>query len=253
MIFYSRENGRDGEKDYLDTKDFKDVFFEKDSFRCLSENSDKVDINYSLDYIEGEENILFKASVNIGSEKIEKIFTIEEPYILVEQGAQAYYDEIMLDDINIIKEAKATLIEQIRTEAVNRGLLLVGIQMDTMGLLVNGGNTIGCLDKITVNSRTSIAADRYYTILDIATITSGDLTVYISDTTALVGKIDKIEVDNGKANVTLASSEITTVEAIEFVKPSLLENREAYDENRVKFINVESTAEPEFDEFDELF
>lgn len=253
MIFYSRENGRDGEKDYLDTNDFKDVFFEKDNFKCLSENGDKVEIKYALDYVEGAENILFKATASIGSDSIEKVYTIEEPYLLVEQGAQAYYDEVMLDDIELIKTAKSNLLEEIRTEVINRGMLLIGVEMDTMALLSNGGNTISCLDNITVNSRTSVSANRHFSILDIKTITSGDLTIFVSDTTALVGKIEKIEESNNKVEVTFSNSEMVQMEAIEFVKPSLLEDREAYDENRVKFISVESASEPEFDEFDDLF
>lgn len=253
MIFYSRENGRDGEKDYLDTNDFKDVFFEKDNFKCLSNDTDRVEVKYELDYIEGSENILFKATASIGSNSIEKVYTIEEPYLLVEQGAQAYYDEIMLDDIELIKTAKAILLEEIRKEVINKEILLIGVEMDTMALLTNNGNVIGCLDSITVNSRTSISASRHFSVLDITTITSGDITIFASGTTALVGKIECIEKSNDKVNVIFASSEMVQMEAIKFVKPSLLKDREAYDENRVRFISIESASESEFDEFDDLF
>lgn len=253
MIFYSRENGRDGEKDYLDTNDFKDVYFEKESFNCLSEDSDKVEINYRLDFDATKETILFVANATLGSQNINKTYEITEPYLLVEQGAEAYYNEVMLDDIELIQNAKKQLIEEIREEIIERDIILTGVEMDIMGLVTNGGNTIATIDTITVNSRTSITANRYYSIIDLQTITAGEISLNISDNTVMVATIEKIEINEDKANITFSNIGINKIEAIEYVKPSMLQNREAYDENRVKFISVESSSEQEFDEFDDLF
>lgn len=253
MLFYSRENGREGEKDYLDTNEFKDVYFEKESFDCLSENADKVVISYKLDFNETEEKILFVAETTLGSEKVEKTFVVEEPYLLVEQGAEAYYNEVMLDDIELIKSAKSQLVEEIRTEAISRGMIMVNVEMDVMGLLVNGNNTIATIDDIVIHDRTRVSAKRYYCILDLPTITSGELTIHVSDKTAYVGTVDKIEVNDGIANITFSNVEIIQRDSIDYVKSSALTTREAYDENRVQFISVESSSEQEFDEFDDLF
>lgn len=253
MIFYSRENGRDGEKDYLDTNDFKDVYFEKESFNCLSEDADRVEINYKLEFDETKELILFVATANLGSQTISKVYEIAEPYLLVEQGAEAYYNETMLDDIELIKTAKRQLVEEIRKEMTNRDIILTGVEMDIMGLVTNGGNTIATIDTITVNNRTSVTANRYYSILNLQTITAGEVTIFISDNTALIGTIDRINIEEDRAIITFSNIEINNVQAVEYVKPSNLQNREIYDENRVRFINVESSSEPEFDEFDDLF
>lgn len=253
MIFYSRENGRDGEKDYLDTNDFKDVYFEKESFNCLSEDADKVEINYRLEFDATKEIILFVANATLGSQNINKTYEITEPYLLVEQGAEAYYNEIMLDDIELIKNAKKQLIEEIREEITERDIILTGVEMDIMGLVTNSGNTIATIDTITVNSRTSITANRYYSIIDLQTITAGEISLNISDNTVMVATIEKIEINEDKASITFSNIGINKIEAIEYVKPSMLQNREAYDENRVKFISVESSSEQEFDEFDDLF
>ena len=253
MIFYSRENGRDGEKDYLDTKDFKDVFFEKDNFSCISNGLEKINVSYNLSYTEGSETIDFNAITTIGQEEIKKTYAITEPHLLVEQGAEAYYNEIMLDDIELIKSAKSILLEEIRQEIINRDMLLLGVNIDTMALLVNGGNTIAVLDDIAINSDKSITANRYYSILDIGTITAGTLSIYISATKAYVGEIDKITLNDNKVDVTFSTASTQEVEVPDFVKPSALKNREAYDENRVKFISVESSTEQIYDEFDDLF
>ena len=254
MIFYSRENGREGEKDYLNTDDFKDVFFEEDSFNCISNGDSKVKVSYKLTYTEGAETIDFKALANLDGQNIEKIYEITEPHLLVEQGAEAYYNEIMLDDIEIIKTAKAQLLNEIREEIVNRDIILLGTSIDTMALLVNGGNTIAVLDNITINSVTEITAEKFYSILDIGTVTAGTLSVYISDAKAYVGEIDKITVKNGTTvEVNFSTASIVETEVPEFIKPSQLTNREAYDENRVRFISVESSTEQSYDEFDDLF
>lgn len=253
MIFYSRENGRDGEKDYLDTKDFKDVYFEKDSFSCVSNGMEKIDVSYKLDYKEESDNIKFIAETTLNGEKLEKVYEITEPYLLVEQGAEAYYNEILLDDIELIKEAKANLLEEITQEIVSRDMLLLGVNIDTMALLVNGGNTIAVLDDITINSDLSISASKYYSILDIGTITAGTLSIYISGNKAYVGEVDKVTLNEGKVEVDFSSASTQEVEVPEFIKPSQLIGREAYDENRVKFISVESSSESVYDEFDDLF
>lgn len=253
MIFYSRENGREGEKDYLDTKDFKDVYFEKDSFSCVSNGVEKIDVSYRFEYKEGSDSIQFIANTTLNGEIIEKVYEITEPYLLVEQGAQAYYDEVLLDDIELVKNAKASLLEEIRQEVVSRDMLLLGVNIDTMALLVNGGNTIAVLDDIIINSNTSISANRYYSILDIGTITAGTLSIYISGSKAYVGEIDKITLNEGKVEVDFSSASTQEVEAPEFIKSSQLTSREAYDENRVKFISVESSTEQIYDEFDDLF
>lgn len=254
MIFYSRENGREGEKDYLNTDDFKEVFFEEDKFECISNGDNEVKVTYELTYTEGAETIGFKATANVDKQTIEKTYEITEPYLLVEQGAEAYYDEVMLDDIEIIKTAKAQLLNEIREEIVNRDMILLGTSMDTMALLVNGGNTVAVLDNITIKSSTEIHAEKFYSILDIGTITAGTLSIYISDKKAYVGEIDKITVkDRTSAEVTFSTASTVETEVPEFIKPSQLENREVYDENRVKFINVESSTEQSYDEFDDLF
>lgn len=253
MLFYSRENGRDGEKDYLDTKDFKDVFFEKDNFSCISNGLEKINVSYNLSYKEGSETIDFNAVTTVGQEEIKRTYEIKEPYLLVEQGAEAYYNEIMLDDIELIKTAKSTLLEQIRQDIMDKDMLLLGINIDTMALLVNGGNTIAVLDDISINSDKSITANKYYSILDIGTITAGTLSIYISSTKAYVGEIDRITLNNDKVDVIFSTASTQQVEVPDFIKPSLLGNREQYDENRVKFISVESSTEQIYDEFDDLF
>lgn len=254
MIFYSRENGRDGERDYLNTDDFKDVFFEEDSFNCISNVGNKIEVSYALAYTEGSEIIEFKASTALNGEKIEKVYEITEPYLLVEQGAEAYYNEIMLDEIELIKTAKTQLLNEIKEEIASRDVILLGTSIDTMALLVNGGNTIAVFDNITINSNTEITAEKFYSILDVGTITAGTLSIYISDAKAYVGEIDNITVkDSTSAIVKFSTSSIVETEVPEFVKPSQLTNREFYDENRVKFISVESSTEQIYDEFDDLF
>jgi len=253
MIFYSRENGRDGEKDYLDTKDFRDVFFEKDSFDCLSDLLNKVEVNYRLDYTEGSENIEFVAKSILEGETIEKTYIIDKPYLLVEQGAQAYYDEIMLDDTEIIKLAKAKLLEEMMSEILSRNIILLGINIDAMSLLVNGENTIAVFDDISIINKNSIKANRFYSVLDIGTITSGTLSMYLSNNKALTVEIESIKVENNSATIEFKNSSIIDVEAPEHIKSSDLKNREDYDLDRVKFISVENSTEASYDEFDDLF
>lgn len=253
MIFYSRENGKDGEKDYLDTKDFRDVFFEKDKFDCISDGLNEIEINYRLSYTEGSETIDFIAKAVLNGEEVEKTYVIDKPYLLVEQGAQAYYDEMMLDDIDLIKTGKAVLLQEMMTEISSRDIILIGVNTDSMALLVSDGNTIAVLDDISINSRTSIKADRFYSVIDIATITSGTLSIYLSNNKAFVGEVDNIIVDKNSATVRFSSSSTIETESPEYIKSSKLKSREDYDANRVKFISVESSAEASYDEFDDLF
>ena len=113
MLFYSREIGRDGEKDYLDTADFRDVFFEQDSFNCISDKDEKATVTYSLYYQEEGNKIGLEGTLKINGETIIRQYEIKEPYLLVEQGAEAYYDEKLIDEIDVIREAKSSILNEI--------------------------------------------------------------------------------------------------------------------------------------------
>ena len=82
MLFYSREIGRDGEKDYLDTADFRDVFFEQDSFNCISDKDEKATITYSLYYQEEGNKIGLEGTLKINGETITRQYEIKEFHIV---------------------------------------------------------------------------------------------------------------------------------------------------------------------------
>lgn len=254
MLFYSRENGRDGEKDYLDTADFKDVYFEHDTFNCVSDRDEKVDVNYSLYYNELSNEIGLEGSIRINGETISRHVAIEEPYLLVEQGAQAYYDEKMLDDVEVIKSCKTRILNEIQSYLLESDYLLVGTKLDAMALLVNNGNTIAALDEITINSSTQITVGKFYSILELSTVNAGDITIYTTESKALVCKIDNITVNNNKLTIRLSSTERAQLESpFNYKKANSFKTREEYDEDRVQYISVGTTAEADFDEFDDLF
>ena len=123
-----------------------------------------------------------------------------------------------------------------------------------MALLVNNGNTVAALDTITVNSSTSFTADKFYSILELSTLSAGQLSVYITEDKRIGGDVDSITINNGKVNIELSSTfKETLEEPMKYIKASLLKTREEYDENRAQYIQVESSVESDFDEFDDLF
>lgn len=253
MLFYSRQNGRDGEKDFLDTNDFRDVYFENDGFRVMSNEDGRSQVDYKLEYVEDGNKIFFIGTSTVSGKVYSARVEITEPYLLVEQGAQAYYDEKMLDDIAIIKESKTIVFNNIKDQLLNDDHLLIGTSLDTMGLINNDGNTIGVIDGITINNDTEINVDRFYSILDLTTVNTGTVDIFISNGKKLVGTISKIE-SNEKISITFSSKEIVAVdEEIEFKRNSEFKTREAYDEDRAKYIKVGATSESDFDEFDDLF
>ena len=254
MLFYSREIGRDGEKDYLDTADFRDVFFEQDSFNCISDKDEKATVTYSLYYQEEGNKIGLEGTLKINGETIIRQYEIKEPYLLVEQGAEAYYDEKLIDEIDVIREAKSYILNEIQSYLLEQDYLLVGTTLDAMALLVNNGNTVAALDNINVNSSTRFNEDKFYSILELSTLSAGQLSVYITEDKRIGGDVDSITINNGKVNIELSSTfKETLEEPMKYIKASLLKTREEYDENRAQYIQVESSVESDFDEFDDLF
>lgn len=254
MIFYSRENGRDGEKDYIDTDDFKDVYFEKEDFTYLKDGENfKANIEFELAY-EPETN---KVSL-VGKLKDEN-YTMSEsiqvdPVQIVEQGAIAYYEEELLDNIEVISQAKITISDSMKSNLIANGCLLKGTNLDVMGLIINNHSTIGVCDNITIVDEKNIKTKMFYSVVNISTIISGTISVFISDNRKLIGEIKSIKESNGELSIELLSSKIEdTKEIVKYISSSKFNNIEEYYEDRANFISVDSTPEADFEEFDDLF
>lgn len=257
MKFYSRKVGRDGEKDYIDTNDFNEVYFEKDVFKALTkENNDiiNIDVEYNLAFNEETEKISLKAETTINSNSIIKEFIIEEPYILVEQAAIAYYDEELLDDIDIIRKAKNYLLNSIKEELNQLNLIITGINIDVLGAIKYNNNTIGIIDNILINSDKTITAFKCYSVLDLTAINSAELIIYYSDNLLIKANILQIkENEDRQLLITIDNINIIEEKSIEYIKSSEFKSTEEYNEDRVKFISIEEEIESEFNSFDDLF
>lgn len=254
MIFYSRENGRDGERDYIDTEDFKDVYFEKEKFTYLKNGENfNTNIEFELAY-EPETN---KVSLvgKLKDDNYDLLESIEvDPVLIIEQGAIAYYEEELLDNIEVISQAKSTILNGIKSNLIANGCLLKGTNLDVMGIIVNNHNTIGVCDNITIVDEKNIKAKMFYSVVNISTIMSGTISVFISDNRKLVGEINSIKESNGELSIELSSSKVeNTEDAVNYVNSSKFNNIEEYYEDRANFISVDSTPEADFEEFDDLF
>lgn len=252
MKFYSRENGRDGEKDYIDTDDFKDVYFEKDEFTYINNGTSiNSKISYALNYIADEVSLV---GTTVIDNKTYSDSIVIDPVTLTEQGAMAYYNEELLDDIVIIKGAKTQIANNLKQIALDNGMLLRGTSLDVLGLIVNGGNTIATLDDIVIIDERRIKASKNYAIVNLAAVTAGTLTIHLSDDRVLVGELDRIEIENQEVTVVLSSSEVkANEEPVNYKKSSTFKDIEDYYADRAIYISIGTEPEAEFDEFDDLF
>lgn len=254
MIFYSRENGRDGEKDYIDTAEFKDVYFEKDEFDYINNGqTSKSKITFELAFNESTRVVTLKGSSVLDDSTITREIEVD-PVVIVEEGAIAYHNEQLLDDISIIKAAKTNILTEIKTEVLEKGYLIKGTNLDIMGLIVNKGNVIATLDNITIVDSEIIRASKHYSIANLATVTTGTLDIQLSKDKKIIGVIDSIEVKDGIVEVRFSSSEtVSNVETIEYKKSTSFSDIEEYYADRAIYISIDDKPEEEFDEFDDLF
>lgn len=256
MIFYSRENGKDGEKDYIDTNDLKDVYFEADTFNYIEEGrNNHAKISFKLGFNESAVKMYLEGEAPIGDSKVTFSVDIEDPVKLVEEGAVAYYAEKMLDEVETIKIAKEAISNHIKGQLLNRGLVLKGTSMDAMGIIENNGNIISVVDNITINDANKVRAELNYSITSIESINAGTLTIYLTNEKAFRGKISSIEVnDNGSIQIN-STEGFTLVDEVSepYIKSREFNTREEYTENRAAYIKIEANTEADFDEFDDLF
>lgn len=257
MKFYSENIGQDGERDYLDTDDFKDVFFEKESFDCITEKATvTVNAECKLTFNEEEEKIGFRVEAKIpGTDKSLSSEVELDPIKLINQGVEVYYADRLLDDAEIIKKAKSECLNKIKSELVEEGYLLRGTNLDIIGIVKNNGNIIGIIDDITLSSEKTLTASKNYSIVSLSTVTAGTIEMMLSDSKKLVGQIKEISLNNdGLLNIEFTEG-ITTqdCEPFEYIKSSTFTNLEDYHADRAKYISIEDNVEEEFDDFDELF
>ena len=254
MIFYSRENGRDGEKDYIDTEDFKDVYFEKEEFSYLKNGSNnRSGIEFSLEFEPSTTEVSLKGTLRDGNYAISESVVID-PVQVVEQGAVAYYQEELLDNIKVISNAKNIILNKIKTRLLEDNCLLKGTNLDVIGFIVNNHNTIAVFDNVTIVDEKTLVTKMFYSITNINTIMSGKASVLLSDNKKLIGDIDSITERDGGLTIKLSTYKIEeTDEKVEYKKSSEFSDIEDYYENRANFINIDTTSEADFDEFDDLF
>lgn len=254
MIFYSRENGRDGEKDYIDTDDFKDVYFEKESFFYIKDGSQfKTEINFELVYEPGSNAVLFKGTLKDDNFQLSESKEID-PVALVEQGAIAYYEEELLDNIEVIKAIKEDILSSLKTQLLEKDCLLKGTSLDVLGLINNMGNTIATFDNVTIVDNNKITASKFYSIVNIDTIMAGTVTVFLSDEKKITGEVNSISTSNNQIEIHINNMQTKdNDEIIEYKRSKDFNDIEEYYEDRAQYISIESTTEADFDEFDDLF
>lgn len=254
MIFYSREIGRDGEKDYIDTDDFKDVYFEKEEFTYIKNGSEfRSNIDFELAFEPVSKRVDFVGRLKDGNYTICESVTIN-PVDVVEQGAVAYYNEELLDNIEIIKRAKTDILNKLQTRLIEDDCLLKGTNLDILGLVYNNGNTIATLDNITIIDNETIRASKFYSVVNIETIMAGTITMLLSDEKVLTGDINSIRVSGNEIIIKLnnMNTKLNTTD-IKYTKSNSFKDMEEYHEDRAQYISVDSCPEADFDEFDDLF
>lgn len=254
MIFYSRENGRDGEKDYIDTEDFKDVYFEEQKFSYLKDGQEHTtEIQFELEYMPDTNAVEFVAKLRDNNFALKKSIEIN-PVDMVEQGAIAYYEEELLDSIDVIVNAKEQLLDMIKTSLIESDCLLKGTNIDVLGLIENGGNTLATFDDITIVNHNTVKANKFYSIVNVETIITGTATILLSNEKKIIGEINSITKEGNGLRMTINNmSTVDNDTFIEYTKSKAFDDIEEYHEDRARFISVETTTEADFDEFDDLF
>lgn len=252
MKFYSRENGRDGEKDWMDSDDFKDVYFEKVPMNYIYEG-ESLNTKIEFELILKEDKVYFKGEMNFNKNQI--ISEVEvDPINIVEQGAEAYYREELLDDIKEIVDAKIKVENNLKKIILDNGALLRGTKLDILGLIKIDNNTVATLDDITIENESVIKIDRYYSIIDLSTLGDSTVELLLSKKNKLVSNINNIEILDGKLNIQCENTKTEQNDFDqEYKRATEFKTNEEYAEDRARYINVDSEPEEEFDEFDELF
>lgn len=256
MIFYSRENGRDGEKDYLDTNDFRDVYFEKVSFSYLlngKQHNSKIEL--SLIYREETNEVLLKGEMNFNDSLISSEQAID-PVALVEQGAEAYYQEKLLDSVEVVVVARNKIESEIKDVVLNNGGLLKGTNLDILGFIKVNNNVIATMDDIIIEDESHIKARRSYSIIDLNTLNDSTVEILLSETRKLIANVELIDINDKDNTIEVHCSNQEVVENNfegTYKKSNDFDSIEEYAEDRAKYINVETEPEEEFDDFEDLF
>ena len=254
MIIYGKTIDEAGERNHLDTNDFVDVFFEKDRFRYVSGNESKTVMSEcALEFSEEKQEIYFVTSVTIEGKAYTSNVVLDAEE-LVDQGYETVTKNTLLDEAEIIKDAKRRTAGAVKREILKAGILLQGTTLDVLGLIKCNGDIVGAVDDIIIADDNTFEVERYYTIVDAASL-QGTLEIYVSDNKVIRATIQQVAENNGKMVLTVAEIETSECDNVpEYEPSSSFSTAEEYQQDRAQYISVGGSNDIDaFDDYDDLF